>query len=67
MHDAATAQYFRSSETCFLRAKQRGSNAEEWTRLALKWEKLARIRLEMPGISALAGIQDDEKPNTLRT
>jgi hypothetical protein len=42
MQDARAAQYHRSSEACALKAKDRGSNAVEWTRLADEWKKLAR-------------------------
>ncbi len=42
MRDARAAQYLRSSQACAQRAKGRGSDAAEWTRLADEWEKLAR-------------------------
>jgi hypothetical protein len=42
MQDARAAQYHRSSEACALKAKGRGNNAVEWTRLADEWKKLAQ-------------------------
>ena len=42
MQDARAAAYRRSSEACALKAKGRGNNAVEWTRLADEWKKLAQ-------------------------
>jgi hypothetical protein len=52
-HAQIASQYRKSAQTCLLRAK-RGKNSVDWTKLARKWETLARMYDDMSPISNYA-------------
>jgi hypothetical protein len=59
-HAQVASQYRKSTQACLLRAK-RSKNSVDWTKLARKWQALARMCEGISPISNYATGSKDEK------